>query len=804
MSQPDKGCSNPYLRVKWDSMEQRCPRVMETLRPIFNFNFYFPVRSVYMDRLKRKKPANVVTELWKSELMCKGPLRIEVWDDDIASSEFLGRVIVDIADIMASKTKADRDMLGEVKSEKKGEDDDDDDNPPPEVGKQWYQQPVKSRIFDAKTQGVPLQGSSLPGTTGTPIMMFEAYFYEDISQVKELAELGEEGKTEDDFWNQKAKRFDFHNRYFQQEKYMIPFPNAVGAKDSQPKNKLNPVGEQLRRFTNMVTDPDGDGPDDLVPLMRFLTKIIVPESLSDPMDKMHWIHCLSWEPTSTKQLKQGLIPADGWHAPSFILQTRKGAAQDHAVVLCSLLWGQGMDAYVCKGTVHAMMPAAEGHAAQMQLVEHCWVMTREEGWVTFWEPMNGKLYHLPHRYTPKTKDASVVEVKKKKKKKEEDETADLEDEEQERPPELMWEGEAPDSKIEQEDVDALPTTRRQPKAKTKVGAGRRQEIDVSQQKKDQIIRDRENLPIAPCKDLLIKESTLVNYLPYDSIDTVFNARNIYANRQNHHPALIKYDFPEEDDDFDEEELWYRYLRPQDYDEMNKLSIEIDVLGDQNVSLSRPLDSDKATDLRGSIVRELEENLRLYRSKLGFDCIIDKNDYVMRELENFLNMQELVSSLDPDAIGPKPGLSEVEFKDIENKDYMKKTFHRRIHTCNKQGSVYMESSAPRYQQYRARLKQKFADLEKMIDDFRDKKDDFPVRKNKEFGGLTVHFSTSDVEDMRTYLMQLDRYKELINVKHDDIVYAIQCIVKPLAGGVQSVWVFVGAQRKIEPKKEEVKE
>merc|ERR1712232_832352 len=95
------------------------------------------------------------------------------------------------------------------------------------------------------------------------------------------------------------------------------------------------TGEQVRRFTSMVTDPSGDTPGATCPLMSFLTSITVPESLTEPSMKMHWINCITWEPTSTKLLRQGLIPADGWKPPGFILRRRRGASQDHALVLCS-------------------------------------------------------------------------------------------------------------------------------------------------------------------------------------------------------------------------------------------------------------------------------------------------------------------------------------------------------------------------------------------------------------------------------------------------------------------------------------
>lgn len=54
--------------------------------------------------------------------------------------------------------------------------------------------------------------------------------------------------------------------------------------------------------------------------------------------------------------------------------------EDHAALLCSLLLGFGLDAYVCIGTKVKGQP-------------HCWVMTIDtDGLVTFWESLNGSRY----------------------------------------------------------------------------------------------------------------------------------------------------------------------------------------------------------------------------------------------------------------------------------------------------------------------------------------------------------------------------------------------------------------------------
>lgn len=71
----DVGSSDPYLRVAWDGMVQFSPILKKTLRPVFNFTFFFPVRLVYEQM--RKDPKFRETAL-KHELKSKGPANIQV------------------------------------------------------------------------------------------------------------------------------------------------------------------------------------------------------------------------------------------------------------------------------------------------------------------------------------------------------------------------------------------------------------------------------------------------------------------------------------------------------------------------------------------------------------------------------------------------------------------------------------------------------------------------------------------------------------------------------------------------------
>lgn len=62
---------------------------------------------------------------------------------------------------------------------------------------------------------------------------------------------------------------------------------------------------------------------------------------------------------------------------NLLIFTAQGDCEDHANLLCSLLLGFGLEAFVCVGT------KAKG-------VPHSWVMTcGTDGTITFWESLTG-------------------------------------------------------------------------------------------------------------------------------------------------------------------------------------------------------------------------------------------------------------------------------------------------------------------------------------------------------------------------------------------------------------------------------
>lgn len=84
----------------------------------------------------------------------------------------------------------------------------------------------------------------------------------------------------------------------------------------------------------------------------------------------------------------GGVVVDVWRTGQSTLATRSGETEEHALLLCSLLLGFGLDAYVCLG--------ADDRGT------HVWVLTRSvEGRLCFWESLTGVQYPVPgpHPYT---------------------------------------------------------------------------------------------------------------------------------------------------------------------------------------------------------------------------------------------------------------------------------------------------------------------------------------------------------------------------------------------------------------------
>ncbi|CAE7368479.1 DRC7 [Symbiodinium natans] len=781
----DTSSSDPYLRCTWDNMVMLSPVVKQSLRPVFNQSFYFPVRVVFPEmRMGSKAEKKHQDTILKYELTSKGFVQIQVWDDDVTSADCLGGCQVTLGDILNVRATQKRTLLGPLKTEKRDEEEEENElEEKQERHNQWYEEPKSVRVYDGSKTAL---GQSALANKDAALIHFEAYFYPDWAETLRFEDEVQEADAES-VWAKKEEEWTNKNRQ-NAEDYALPFPDSIGAKKPKEESMIQ-TADSLRRFPCISLHPLTRVE---TPLMAFVSPIIVPEEWSFPAKLLEWVHCLSFEITQ-RQARTGLIPYDGWKDPEYVLARRKGAPQDHSVLLCSLLLGCKEDAYVVKGTVYSKDPVATIDKAD-QLIEHTWVMTRHKGWVTFWEPSSRQIFHLPNRYDPKKARRRKTEPLGKEEDKEEDEEEEEEQDEDANLEKQQWEGEAEDSRVHLEDMESLPTVGRMPKPKMRSEKGKKKDEEPGRERlKRELIEQREGLSIAP-KRKMLQDDALVTWLPYDSIEVVFNDKNAWANRQNHHPACITYDFDETDA---ESPPWECFLNDDDEKNLNFQPIC------PNVSVQPELRPSIIDDLQDDLRTEMMQNLQLYRGKKGMDTMFDHNEELMQQLRIFLEIHELWRQIDPDSPtasrvleGYREIPSDMPREQMSDQqkfyNFVGRILNLRI--WNRHGSPFFDSGYKDYVKEQERL---WKSLERLCHDFQKKEDSFPIKRGKKFRGLPVHFCTSDQESIRQYLMEITEYKHIIDTDEEDVFYTIECRILGRLGGILSVWLYVGIQ---EPQRE----
>jgi centrosomal protein CEP76 len=110
----------------------------------------------------------------------------------------------------------------------------------------------------------------------------------------------------------------------------------------------------------------------------FLSPVRADRCLDSPLHAARFVRLLPY----AKDVRVGGQRTEIWHSAHTILARRSGDLEDHALLLCSLLLGFGLDAFVAIGTTH-------------EKGAHIWVLTRGSGNnVTMWESLTGQRFEL--------------------------------------------------------------------------------------------------------------------------------------------------------------------------------------------------------------------------------------------------------------------------------------------------------------------------------------------------------------------------------------------------------------------------
>ena len=129
------------------------------------------------------------------------------------------------------------------------------------------------------------------------------------------------------------------------------------------------------------------------------TRVVTPLSagrlLDSPRHAARFVSLIPYTKLDAVGSGTGAGRMEVWNHFHTFLSLRRGDCEDHAILLCSLLLGFGLDAYVCVGTV-------QDQGAGGTIRDHVWVITRSRRngsmnrpRVVFWEALTGQRY--PHK-----------------------------------------------------------------------------------------------------------------------------------------------------------------------------------------------------------------------------------------------------------------------------------------------------------------------------------------------------------------------------------------------------------------------
>uniref|UniRef100_A0A3B0N2V6 C2 domain containing protein, putative n=1 Tax=Theileria annulata TaxID=5874 RepID=A0A3B0N2V6_THEAN len=607
----DTNSSDPMVKVRWDGIVNCTPTLECTTSPVYNHNMYFPIHLVDEEETKN---IFLIMNCLPVDLLSKGPVVMEVWDGDDTSTEFLGGVEVPLSKLFLNGIETRRSLVDGIYNEgsKQGLDDEDGHEVGEPVLYSGFSNDVNvEHLTPVYRDTLTLTGYTVPHRGSKPTITFEMYILPPMPQGLTVPN-DQKRQVKSDTYRDLARRWDKEFETWQKmykDQTLSNFPQ--------------------RRFLTTTTNNALKmeiSPTEVIILSCFVTPIQIPSQLSRPGTMMHWISNFALKEDSIDTVGE-LRKIDNWQTPSRFLTTRKGGLHDRAVLLCSCLLGINFDAYVCKGTI------------KNGTVEHCWVMTRHsDSTVSFWETGNKKIWHLPKRWRVSKQDSDCYEdlnvtsgpILDNYKNITFEPSSNLQ---QLQVPnknvhgltkyEMYGNDYVPDQKV---DLDALLHKHDEVNFDTSsLRDNLSKTLLDNPQRKQQFAKTVKQLN--PKQDLIIPFETLV-HLPYSSIETVFNNKQLWGNIQNHHPSCILYDL--------EDPLqWKPFLKVPLQDELS-----------QYIQITPPPTMNKCIETSNDISNDICDMIEVMRAHRGLKCSISKEDEMKEKLGNFLDLMEYRESLDP--------------------------------------------------------------------------------------------------------------------------------------------------------------
>ncbi len=130
---------------------------------------------------------------------------------------------------------------------------------------------------------------------------------------------------------------------------------------------------------------------------RFVTgfvspAVVAPRSLDGPRFAARFVSLIPFK----RDVSLSGERVSTWHSAQCTAIRLQGDVEDHAILLCSMLLGWGMDAWVAYGTIYDSDGKKE-HKGQSLFRPHYWVVTLDDlhdGRLVFWESLTGQQYNV--------------------------------------------------------------------------------------------------------------------------------------------------------------------------------------------------------------------------------------------------------------------------------------------------------------------------------------------------------------------------------------------------------------------------
>jgi len=329
------GSSDPFVIVEWDGCQQSTRVIPRTLEPIWNQTLYFPLKMV---------------TITQAGLEGKPPISVRCFDMDEAGHDLLGSCEIPLHRITSAEHARIEDEFDST-------------------GK-----PHKGRVLK-----LPAQKLDLPGHTIQSTIDLWAYFINDLPLDIHLEQPTSSAST------------TLSKEYEQRAKTFIGglAPAVRQAIESAMKLQLGKPEESdldQDQLKAMICATDQDGCEHF--FCEYLTPVIPPSEMDSAIKVARMVRCITW--SDDEETFKNEKSKEVWQAPPFFMEMRKGDMEDHALLMCNLLLGLGLDAYVCVGRLEGSKELEK---------RHVWVMTREEdGSVKMYETSNGEPITLPDRW----------------------------------------------------------------------------------------------------------------------------------------------------------------------------------------------------------------------------------------------------------------------------------------------------------------------------------------------------------------------------------------------------------------------